>query len=76
MAQTSNQTAQLVCQHLERVSRKALEEYQRLIQNYVRRRRGIYALYRGDRLYYVGLASNLGSRLKHHLRIPDAAERA
>src|SRR3989338_7114063 len=39
-----------------------------MIRQYVRRRSGIYALYRGDRLYYVGLASNLRSRLKGHLR--------
>jgi type I restriction-modification system DNA methylase subunit len=32
------------------------------------RRHGVYALYRGNRLYYVGLASNLRSRLNTHLR--------
>ncbi|MBI4528058.1 MAG: DUF4357 domain-containing protein [Deltaproteobacteria bacterium] len=31
-------------------------------------RQGIYALYRNNELYYVGLASNLRNRLKHHLR--------
>ena len=31
-------------------------------------RQGIYALYRKNQLYYVGLAKNLRSRLKHHLR--------
>lgn len=58
---------QIVCQHLENVSREALEKYQAVIKNYVRRRHGIYALYRKNRLYYVGLASNLRNRLKHHL---------
>ena len=58
----------LVCQHLENISSDALEKYQKMIRQYVRRRSGIYALYRGDRLYYVGLASNLRSRLKGHLR--------
>lgn len=58
----------LVCQHLENISSNALEKYQKIIRQYVRRRSGIYALYRGDRLYYVGLASNLRSRLKGHLR--------
>ncbi len=67
MARTNTQT-QLVYQHLERMPRKALEKYQHLIGRYVKRRRGIYALYRGERLYYVGLASNLNVRLKHHLR--------
>lgn len=45
-----------------------MEEYQRIIRDYVRHRSGVYALYRRDRLYYVGLASNLRSRLAHHLR--------
>ena len=58
----------LVCQHLENISSDALEKYQKIIRQYVRRRSGIYALYRGDRLYYVGLASNLRSRLKGHLK--------
>ncbi|MBI4633045.1 MAG: DUF4357 domain-containing protein [Deltaproteobacteria bacterium] len=59
---------QLVSQHLENVSREALEKYQGILQNYVRGRRGIYALFRGKSLYYVGLASNLRNRLKHHLK--------
>lgn len=59
---------QLVCQHLENVSRKALEKYQEIIKNYVRGRHGIYALFRKTRLSYVGLASNLRNRLKIHLK--------
>ncbi len=58
----------LVCQHLENISSDALEKYQKMIRQYVRRRSGVYALYRRDRLYYVGLASNLRSRLKGHLK--------
>ncbi len=58
----------LVCQHLENVSRNFLEKYQATIRDYVRRRHGVYALYRRDKLQYVGLASNLRSRLKAHLR--------
>jgi hypothetical protein len=59
---------QLVCQHLEKISRKLLEEYPEVIRQFVKGRHGIYALYRRNRLYYVGLASNLRSRLHHHLR--------
>jgi predicted GIY-YIG superfamily endonuclease len=58
---------QLVSQHLENVSRDALKKYQNIIKNYVRGRHGIYALFKRNRLYYVGLASNLRNRLKHHL---------
>jgi hypothetical protein len=58
----------LVCQHLERISRTALERYQRIIRDYLRHREGVYALYRRGKLYYVGLASDLRWRLKSHLR--------
>jgi hypothetical protein len=60
--------ASLVCEYLESISRTALEKYQEIIKKYVRGRHGIYALYKKNRLYYVGLASNLRSRLRHHLR--------
>jgi predicted GIY-YIG superfamily endonuclease len=59
---------QLVCQHLENISRGALEKYQIIIRQYVRGRQGIYVLYRRGKLYYVGLATDLRNRLKHHLR--------
>lgn len=62
------QTANLVCQYLENISRKVLQKYQNVIKKYVRNRRGVYALYRKNKLYYVGLAYNLRSRLRHHLR--------
>jgi hypothetical protein len=58
----------LVCQHLEDISRQALEKYQQIIRHYVRNRHGVYALYRCRKLYYVGLASDLRTRLRHHLK--------
>jgi hypothetical protein len=62
-------TAQLVCQHLENVSRDVLQHYSEIIRTFVGPgRHGIYALYRGNRLYYVGLATNLRSRMSQHLR--------
>ncbi len=61
-------TPQLVSQFLETISGKILENYQAIIRRYGHRRQGVYALYRGDRLYYVGLASNLNARIKQHLR--------
>jgi hypothetical protein len=48
----------LVSQHLENVSRDALVTYQQLIRQYIRGRQGIYALFRKNRLSYVGLTSN------------------
>ena len=58
----------LVIQHVERMSRKILEEHPEVVREYVKGKRGVYALYKRTRLYYVGLASNLRSRLKSHLR--------
>lgn len=58
----------LLLQHLEGVSWRVLEEYPELIRDMIRGESGVYALYRRDRLYYVGLASNLMGRLKSHLR--------
>ena len=59
---------QLVSQYLENISREALETYQDLVRQYIRSRQGVYALYRQDNLWYVGLAGNLSRRLKEHLR--------
>jgi hypothetical protein len=50
---------QIVCQHLEYISREALERYQDIIRQYIRGRHGIYALYRKGKLQYVGLASKI-----------------
>src|SRR5579862_7134602 len=58
----------LVAQYVESLPRRVFAEYQDLIKEYVKGRHGIYALYRRDRLYYVGLASNLRSRLRAHVR--------
>jgi len=58
----------LVTQCLEKIPREALQEYQDVVRQYVKGRQDVYALYRGEKLYYVGLAGNLRNRLKHHLR--------
>lgn len=58
----------LVCQHLESLSSAMLERYAPLIREMVGRRHGVYALYKRDRLYYVGLATNLRGRLNAHLK--------
>jgi len=50
---------QLVSQHLENISRTALEKYQTFLKEYVKGRHGVYALYRKGNLYYVGLASGI-----------------
>lgn len=67
-AAKTKKRSQLVCQQLENLSSVVLEEYQDIIRQYIRGRNGVYALYKGERLYYVGLARNLRGRLKQHLR--------
>ena len=59
---------QLVLEHLERVSGKVMSEYPQILRAQLRGRAGVYALYRKDKLFYVGLASNLTVRLKQHQR--------
>jgi len=59
---------QLVSQMLEKLDASALEQYKHIIRHYTRDRDGVYALYRNDTLYYVGLARNLQGRLKQHLK--------
>ncbi len=58
----------LLIQYLEGVSWRVMEAYPELVRRLIRGRSGLYALYRKDKLYYVGLASNLMGRIKGHLR--------
>lgn len=58
----------LVCQYIENLSSAALEAYADIIRDIVGRRHGVYALYQRDKLYYVGLATNLRNHLKSHLK--------
>jgi hypothetical protein len=64
----TNQPGGLVIGYLERVSRSVFDRYSDEITELVGNRHGIYALYRNNNLYYVGLARNLKGRVKHHLR--------
>lgn len=58
----------IVHQYLERISGCVLDDYPGVIRRMFHGRSGVYALYKGDRLYYVGLANNLINRVKHHLK--------
>lgn len=53
---------------LEQISSKVFDTYHDAITQLVGKRHGVYALYRKGRLYYVGLANNLRSRVKQHLK--------
>lgn len=58
----------LLTGHLERISSEAFDLYRKEITTLVAHQHGVYALYKGDRLYYVGLATNLRQRVNHHLK--------
>jgi len=66
--------APLVAEHLERISREAIGRFPELVTEFARGKSGVYALYKGESLYYVGLAKNLRSRLHHHLHDRHAEE--
>jgi hypothetical protein len=59
---------QIVCEHLENVSREAFEQYHDFLRDHLHRRHGIYALYRDGSLHYVGLTKNLLGRLTRHMK--------
>lgn len=58
----------LVVEHLEAIHADVFIEFQSVITALVDRRNGVYALYSGSQLYYVGLARNLKARLHAHRR--------
>lgn len=60
-------TRKLLLGYLERVSSKVFSGFPKVLTDLIGRRHGVYALYKGNRLYYVGLASNLRRRIKYHL---------
>jgi hypothetical protein len=61
-----SQVRPLVLGHLERTGSDAFTDFPRQIADLVHGKHGVYALYKGDRLYYVGLARNLRNRVRHH----------
>jgi len=53
--------------YLERIGQKVFKDFSSVITALIKGNQGIYALYKRDKLYYIGLASNLKNRIKHHL---------
>lgn len=58
----------IVTSYFERVSWRLLDMYRPIIKEMIRGHAGIYALYKRDRLYYVGLATDMMNRVNHHLK--------
>jgi len=58
----------LVSEFFEKISWKILEDYPQIVNEMIRGKAGLYALYDDDELYYVGLAVDLHRRLKQHIK--------
>ena len=58
----------IVIGHLERVSSDIFELYKTEITKMILGNFGVYALYKRNKLYYIGLATNFKQRLTQHLR--------
>jgi hypothetical protein len=58
----------LLIDYVEGVSWKIMEAYPDVVRSLMRGRSGVYALYRQDKLYYAGLASNMMGRINSHIR--------
>lgn len=68
MKKDHKRPSHLVLGYLESISSKVFSDYPKEITALVGHQHGVYALYKGNRLYYVGLATNLRNRIKHHLQ--------
>lgn len=58
----------IISGYLEKINAQVFDKYKGEITEMIRGHQGLYALYRRNKLYYVGLASNLKNRISHHLR--------
>ena len=68
--QTKSRKGALIKGMSRRLPSEILESkvFAQRLREIMRRYAGIYALYRGNRIYYVGLTTNLHGRIKWHLK--------
>jgi hypothetical protein len=65
---SARKRSKLVSQYLELIPASQMSAQREILEAYYRRTHGIYALYKGKKLYYCGLAVKLRRRLRQHLR--------
>ena len=65
---TSRKPRDLFSNRLEKVSKDIFKKHYPLITELIGDSPGIYALYDGNELYYVGKSTELRKRVRHHLR--------
>ena len=58
----------IVVGHLEKVSSGVFEDFPDQVTGLIKKGQGVYALYRRNKLYYIGLAGDLRGRIKWHLK--------
>lgn len=58
----------LITHRLEKISKDAFERFSQQITQIIGDKKGVYALYDDDELYYVGKAVDLKRRIKQHLK--------
>ncbi|MGB2981865.1 MAG: GIY-YIG nuclease family protein [Candidatus Zixiibacteriota bacterium] len=68
MKQKKRAARSLVLQKVENVSKDLFRNYYGLVTELIGSSPGIYALYDGNELYYVGKSTDLRKRVKDHLR--------
>lgn len=68
MANKKSDRGNLLKNYLIKVPAKSFEVAAEFISKYTKGKSGIYALYKDDSLYYVGLAKSLRGRIKHHTK--------
>ena len=58
----------LLVEKLEDIGKEIFEKsYRKILKKHIGKQPGVYALYKGEKLYYVGQAQELVSRIKTHL---------
>jgi predicted GIY-YIG superfamily endonuclease len=58
----------LIFGYLERIASDVFDNYHKEITALIGKQHGVYALYKKNHLYYVGLAGNLKTRVTQHLK--------
>ena len=67
-AKKARNSRPLVGGYLERVSTEAFSQFPEVLTSLVGKQHGVYALYKKERLYYCGLATNIRARINQHLK--------
>lgn len=68
MAKKKRGARPIIKGHLEKINSRIFDQNRKQIAEIIEEHQGIYALYRKEKLYYVGLATDLRRRINWHLR--------